>query len=216
MQMVAPMSVERKEQGATRQNILQLLRRNGQMTALELSQELNIGAVGIRQHLALLERDGLVAVSGVRRNIGRPSHLYMLTPEAEQHFPKQYDRFALDVLNFICADGGSDVVDQVFEARRKALVQAYAPRLHGKSRGEKVAELAKILAEQGYMCEYEQLNDGSYMLTEHNCPIDCIARRYSQSCHQELKLYEELLGVPIERETTIVSGGHCCRYRIPA
>lgn len=214
--MVAPMSVERKEQGATRQNILQLLRHNGQMTALELSQELNIGAVGIRQHLALLERDGLVAVSGVRRNIGRPSHLYMLTPEAEQHFPKHYDKFALDVLTFIAADAGSEVVDQIFTARRKALVQAYTPRLYGKSRGEKVAELAKILAEQGYMCEYEQLSDGAYVLTEHNCPIDCIARQYNQSCYQELELYQELLGVPIERETTIVSGGHCCRYRIPA
>lgn len=216
MQTVAPMSVERKEQGATRQNILQLLRRNGQMTALELSQELNIGAVGIRQHLALLERDGLVVVSGVRRNIGRPSHLYMLTPEAEHHFPKQYDKFALDMLSFIAQDAGSEVVDQVFETRRKALVQAYTPRLQGKSRGEKVAELAKILAEQGYMCEYEQLSDGSYILIEHNCPIDCIARQYNQSCEQELALYQELLGGPIERETTIVSGGHCCRYRIPA
>ena len=100
------MSIERKEQGATRQQILQLLRRHGQMTALELSQELNIGAVGVRQHLALLERDGLVEVSGVRRSVGRPSHLYTLTSEAERHFPKQYEQFALEVLDYIALQGG--------------------------------------------------------------------------------------------------------------
>lgn len=210
------MTTERKEQGATRQNILQLLRRHGQMTALELSQELKIGAVGIRQHLALLERDGLVQVAGVRRSVGRPSHLYTLTPEAEEHFPKHYAQFALDILDYIASQGGEEAVTAVFRARRKSLAQTYASRLEGKTLNEKVAELANILAEQGYMCEYEQLDDGSYMLIEHNCPIDCVARQHPQSCDQELELYEELLGVQIERDATIAAGGRCCRYRIPA
>ncbi len=214
--MVAHMSIERKEQGATRQQILQLLRRHGQMTALELSQELNIGAVGVRQHLALLERDGLVEVSGVRRSVGRPSHLYMLTSEAERHFPKQYEKFALEVLDYIALQGGEEAISQLFCARRQSLAATFAPQLDGKTRAEKVAELASILAEQGYMCEYEQLEDGSFLLTEHNCPIDCIARQHPQSCDQELKLYEELLGVEIERETTIAAGDLCCRYRISA
>src|SRR4029079_536674 len=52
-----PMTLEHREQGQTRQEILALLRRRGQMTATELSERLGIGAVGVRQHLALLERD---------------------------------------------------------------------------------------------------------------------------------------------------------------
>ncbi len=210
------MTVERKEQGATRHNILHLLRRRGQMTALELSRELKIGAVGVRQHLALLERDGLVQVTGVRRSIGRPSHLYELTAEAEQHFPKQYDTFALDLLDYIADHGGEEAIEQVFHARRCAIAQSYTSRLCGKTRAQQVAELASILTDQGYMCDFEQLDDGSFILTEHNCPIDCIARRHGQSCEQELKLYEQLLGTPLTRETTIASGGPYCRYRIPA
>ena len=42
------MALEHWEQGETRAEILQLLRRNGQMTAAELSEALNIGAVGVR------------------------------------------------------------------------------------------------------------------------------------------------------------------------
>jgi len=36
---------------------LQLLRRHGQMSAIELSEALEIGAVGIRQHLTALQQN---------------------------------------------------------------------------------------------------------------------------------------------------------------
>lgn len=207
--------VERKEQGATRQNILHLLRRHGQMTAIELSQALQIGAVGVRQHLALLERDGLVQVSDLRRSVGRPSHLYTLTPEAERYFPKNYDRLALDILHHVADQYGDDAVSNVLAARRRKLHQKFAPRMVGKSRAEQIEELTVILAEMGYMCEYEQQDEGWFILIEHNCPIDCVARYHPQFCTHEIELYQELLGVPITRDATIVNGDGCCRYYIP-
>ncbi|NTW04377.1 MAG: helix-turn-helix domain-containing protein [Oscillochloris sp.] len=210
------MSIERKEQGTTRQSILQLLRRHGQMTAQELSDALCIGAVGVRQHLAMLERDGLVEVAGLRRSVGRPSHLYMLTPEAEDRFPKRYDRIALDLIGFIAESGGESAVEAMFARRREVMARELRSRLLGRPRAEQVAMLAAILVEQGYMCEQEQLHDGSFLLTEYNCPVDCIARQHPQICDQELILYNDLIGVPIEREASIAQGGHCCRYHIPA
>lgn len=209
-------AVERKEQGSTRQSILHLLRHRGQMTATELSQELNIGAVGVRQHLALLERDNLVKVIGLRRSIGRPSHLYTLTAEAEQCFPKSYDRLALNVLNYIAHEGGEDAVTDALSLHRQKIQQMYAGRLSGKPRPEQVAELSNILNEQGHMCEYEQRDDGSFAITVHNCPVDCVARQYNQICMQELELYRELLGIPLERDHTIAEGDLYCRYVIPA
>lgn len=210
------MAVERKEQGSTRQSILQLLRRHSQMTALELSDALDIGAVGIRQHLALLERDGLVHVVGLRRNVGRPSHLYALTAEAEAIFPKRYHDLALDLINYVAEINGPLAVEQLLSRRREDLFRLLSQQLQGKSRPEQVAELAHQLQEQGYMCECEQLPDGSFVLTKYNCPVDCVARQHPQLCIQELKLYEDLLGVPIERDSTIAQGSHCCCYRIPA
>jgi predicted ArsR family transcriptional regulator len=210
-----PMKIERKEQGATRQNILQFLRRRGQMTAIELSQSLDIGAVGIRQHLALLERDGLVEVAGLRRSVGRPSHLYTLTPEAEQYFPKSYDQLTVEVLAVVAEQYGKEAINQVLAARRQKLAHAFAPRIAGKPRQEQVAELATILAEQGHMCEYEQREDGSFILKGHNCPIDCVARHYPQFCLQDAELYQELLGVPIKRHSNIANGDLCCTFSIP-
>jgi predicted ArsR family transcriptional regulator len=207
-------TLEHREQGETRRQILTLLRRHGPMTATELSEALDIGAVGVRQHLALLERDSLVHVSGVRRAVGRPSHMYALTEAAEALFPKRYDRMLIDAIEFVRTIGGDHGVDQFFTERRHKLAEQYAPRLAGKNRAEQVAELAAILNEQGYMCDWNQVEDGTFILTEHNCPIDCVAREYHQACAQELILYEEVLGTPIVREETMANGGVCCRYRI--
>jgi len=208
------MTLEHREQGETRAQILTLLRRRGRLTAAELSEELGIGAVGVRQHLALLDRDGLVRTAGVRRGVGRPSHLYTLTEIAEARFPKRYDRLVMDALAFVEAQGGDQAIDQLFAARRAQLAQQLTPRLAGKGRAEQVFELAAILTEQGYMCEWEQLPAGGFALIEHNCPVDCVARDYHQACNHELTLYQDLLGIPLVREETISEGGSCCRYRI--
>jgi predicted ArsR family transcriptional regulator len=208
------MTLEQREQGATRQQILELLRRKGQMTASELSDELGIGAVGVRQHLALLERDNLVQSLGVRRGIGRPSHLYALTHSAEELFPRRYDKLATDAIQFIEQTAGAPAVDQFFASRREKLRTQFEPRLVGKPMAAMVEELATILTEQGYMCEWEQMPDGSFQLIEHNCPVDCVARDYPQACSHELQLYQDILGIPITREETIAAGANCCRYRI--
>jgi predicted ArsR family transcriptional regulator len=207
--------VERREQGATRRSILQLLRRHGQMSAVELSAALDIGAVGIRQHLAALEREGLVYICGLRRNVGRPAHLYALTERAERFFPKHYERLVCELFESVAAMGGEVAVHEVLEQRRNALRATLAPQLAGKVRATQVAILAERLAEQGYMCECEQLENGDLLMTQYNCPFDCVARRFPQICDQELRLYEDLLATPIERDMTIAEGGHCCRYRIP-
>jgi predicted ArsR family transcriptional regulator len=209
------MAAERKEQGSTRRSILHLLRRHGEMTALELSERLFVGAVGIRQHLGLLERDGLVQVVGLRRSIGRPANLYALTPTAQERFPRNYDRLALELLAQVEVHGGPQAVNQLLVARREQEFRALAPSFAGKSLRERVVALSDLLAQQGYMCEWEETPDGSYLLTEYNCPLDCVARRCPQLCAQEARLYADLLATPVIQESTIVQGENCCRYRIP-
>ena len=50
------MSAERA--GGTRERILVLLRRHGRLSAPRLAELLQLTSVGVRRHLALLERDG--------------------------------------------------------------------------------------------------------------------------------------------------------------
>jgi predicted ArsR family transcriptional regulator len=210
------MALDQREQGETRRQILELLRRRGEMTAAELSELLGIGAVGVRQHLAMLERDDLVETIGVRRGVGRPSHLFALTPVARALFPNRYDQLVMDALSFVAASGGQEAVDELFAQRREKLHQQLARRLTGESAAERIAMLAVILNEQGYMCDWQQCDDGSFVLTEHNCPVDCVAREYPQACSQELKLSQDVLDMAVTRDSTIAAGANCCRYHIEA
>ena len=57
----------------TRQRILEHLQRHGQGTVKDLGQTLGLTSTGIRQHLTVLERDGLVLAREERGRVGRPT-----------------------------------------------------------------------------------------------------------------------------------------------
>lgn len=184
------------------------------MAATDLSEQLGIGAVGVRQHLALLEADGLVSAVGQRRGIGRPSTLYALTDAAAEQFPRHYDTLALDALSFVERLGGAAALDALFAERRGRLEQEYRSRLTANDPSQRVAQLAEALNDHGYMCEVTQAANGDILLTERNCPVGCAARGYSGLCQHELTLYEDLLQTTLVCEERIATGGTCCRYRI--
>ena len=52
---------------ATRDKILLLLRRHGRLSAPQLAELLGVTSVGVRRHLTLLDRDGLVT-AGIEWN----------------------------------------------------------------------------------------------------------------------------------------------------
>ena len=73
---------------STRGRIVMLLRRSGR-TVEELANSQGLTDNGVRAHLAVLERDGIVRQRGsVRRGSGggKPAYLYELTPKAEELF----------------------------------------------------------------------------------------------------------------------------------
>ena len=50
------------------------------------------------------------------------------------------------------------------------------------------------------MVEVEETPDKTaYILKEHNCALKSVANKYHQICHNELTLFQRLLGVPVER-----------------
>ena len=83
----------------TREKIILLLKKRGPLTIDDLSSELSITSMGIRQHLLSLERRGLIEYLTKRKGIGRPAFLYKLTEKADDLFPKEYDKFILNLIN---------------------------------------------------------------------------------------------------------------------
>jgi len=198
----------------TRSEILSLIKRHGPMTVQELSRGIAITPMGVRQHLAILERDGLLRSDGIRRGQGRPSRMYSITPQGDAVFPRTYEQVATSLLDDVRAIDGDAKVDALFEHRRARQLEQYRAVMAGKDLPERVAALAELRDAEGYLAEHEQQDKNTFVLVEHNCPIRSVASAYAQACACELALFSDALGAEVGRTDHILAGAPCCRFVI--
>lgn len=208
--------------GGTRQALLTLIKRNGEMDVSSMAKGLGVSNVAIRQHLAGLESAGQVEARVVRRNVGRPTKLYRLTDAGDKEFPQSSDAIALDLLARMEKIMGAEALEELFKARLRDLSKAHQQRLAGaKTWEEKLRILARIRDEEGYLANVETVKnaDGAekQVLIEHHCPVASIAKQHPQVCRFELELFKRVLGDPsLKRSHHIMSGGHACTYEFDA
>ena len=199
----------------TRRQILESLKKRGELSADDLAEQLGLTTSGVRQHLVALTSDGLVAHRQVREGPGRPKHCYHLTAAADALFPRAYSELTNELLGY-ASDDDPELVERLFERRRKRRVADAEQRLSGKDFGQKVEELARILDEDGYLADFQPSPDGDgFLITEHNCAILGVARRYGQACSSEIGFLREALPeAKIERIQHMIAGAHSCAYEV--
>lgn len=204
-----------KELSSTRDQILHMLKVKGGLSVSEMASQLGITEMAVRRHLNTLERDNLIQSTLVRQAMGRPTHVYSLSPEADERFPRNYQDLALDFLTDIQETEGVDKIDQLFRRRENRLEQHYRSHMQGDLE-ERVAALAELQNERGYMVEWEKDENGTYVLREFNCPIAQIAQQFQQACNCELSLFRRVLDADVEQTSCMAKGGEHCVYEIRA
>ena len=202
------------ELAPARRALLLALLRAGEASAETLATGLRITPSAVRQQLRSLAARELVAHRDERGGPGRPRRLYSLGPAAQALFPRAHGELGSELLGYVEEEDPA-LLGRVFERRRAARVADAQPRLAGRDFAGRVAELARILDEAGYLADFEHCADGSFRITEHNCAILAVARRHGHACTTELSFLREVLGgASITRVSHIVSGGHACVYVI--
>jgi len=199
----------------TRRNILELLKVEGPLTADQMAQSLNITSMGVRQHLVALERDGFIDHAFKQGGKGRPSHVYALTASGDALFPRSYPQLVNSLIEATRQAFGEDGLKEIFSARNNTLESAYQTRLENKTFEQRVAELASIRDEEGYMASWEQTAEDVYELHERNCAICEVAQQCLHACDYELALFKKVLpNANISRERHIMNGDRTCTYVI--
>ena len=198
----------------TRWEILQLLKHHPGLTVEEMAEAIRITAAAVRKHLVSLEAAELVDSDLERRAMGRPVRKYHLTESAGELFPKTYLQLALSLLDYLRRTSGPEAVEEFFRSRNTRISRDLMPRMDDKPIRERVCELARIMDEQGAMSEI-RMQGGDVVLDKYNCTLGQVVRAFPEACDYELKLYEDLLGVPIRRVRHMGSGDECCSYVIP-
>jgi iron-sulfur cluster biosynthesis transcriptional regulator SufR len=204
-----------QERSSTRKEIIRMLKMQGSLTVSEMAVKLNITEMAVRRHLQTLERERLVQSKTIRQAMGRPTHTYSLTEQADPLFPANYADFSVELLKDLQAIGGDEQINQLFTLREDRMADIYSKQLSGKSMEEKVAQLAYLQHQRGYMVDYEQdEKNGNWILKEFNCPIAKVAKSFQQACACELSLFERVLEAEVELQECIAKGEEKCKYVI--
>ena len=199
---------------APRRATLELLRREGEATADELAEALGVTASAVRQQLAGLAEEELVTSRRSPSGPGRPRARWSLTASGLALFRRAYGQLTTELLGYLEADDPS-LVDRLFDQRRHRRTETTLLRLGDRPFDERVAELARVLDEDGYLADAERLDDGSWRITEHNCAITDVARRFGQACTSEIQFLRDALpDARIERVAHMISGAHVCAYEV--
>ncbi len=193
-----------------------LLKKSGGMTVEELSANLAITPMGVRQHLSALEKKDLISHITVRQGVGRPGFKYRLSDRSDHFFPRSYATFALDILKGIEEREGREKVKELFSWRNDKILSSRKGILNGSySLADQMEVLSRILDSEGYIANIVS-NDEAYIIRQFNCPIAVISKTYPEVCRQELALYQELFGENVTRTSCQSKGEHVCEYVVPA
>ena len=118
---------------ATRQQMLDYLRRHSRATVKELNAHVGLTSTGVRQHLTVLEREGLVESEEERGRVGRPALVYRLTDTGDALYPKAYDQLANILLEEVREVAGGKTLQTLLRRVATRFAEPYRERLEGRS-----------------------------------------------------------------------------------
>lgn len=201
-----------------KQRILSLLKTRGPATAAALARRLGVTPTAVRQHLAVLGAEGLVAYREERGGVGRPARHWELTSQSDGRFPDGHADLALEMVDAVRAAFGAEGLARLVTERTEAQLKRYRQRLPDRSTplGRRVSALARLRRDEGYLAESSRAADGSYTLVENHCPICAAAAVCQGLCAGELELFQAVLAgaATVERTEHLLAGDRRCAYRI--
>ena len=204
--------------GTGRERVLFVLKTKGPQTAARIAKSLGVTTMAVRQHLAVLEAEKLVDFTDERRTVGRPARLWRLTSNAYDRFPDWHTELAVGMLQAVQSAFGEEGLDRLTEERTRQQAQTYRAKMPDSNAPieGRLASLARLRREEGYMAEWGRRPDGALEFVENHCSIAKAASLCPKLCGGELSLFRTLLGedVSVERVEHILSGDRRCSYRI--
>jgi predicted ArsR family transcriptional regulator len=196
----------------TRQQILEIMKRHGEVTVQELSNELGLTSVTVRHHLEILRSEGYISDPEVRRSNrpGRPRYVYHLTSTAADLFPNNYSGLASALLG--------SIEECMIPEERDALLERAAKRIADRAgdlpedEEARVESVVTFLNQQGYTSRWQRDEDDGFMIYISSCPYFHVSEAHSETCQIDRHMVQLLAGPNSEvkrLDNTARKGGLC-------
>lgn len=204
---------------STKEQILEYLKRSGGATVDAIANEFHLARMTVRQHLAGLERDGLVVSREERQRAGRPRLVFSLSDGGQELFPKRYDRLASLALEEVAFLDADEIAGLDAEGKKRLLLRKMAdrvyrqhePKVRDKSLRERVSVVADILREEGGFAEWKAFGS-EYEIADYNCAYRKVVDSHRDVCEWHVSLLGRLLGRQVQCVQFQSHGAECCRF----
>jgi predicted ArsR family transcriptional regulator len=195
--------------------LLDVMKREGEITVEEASSQLELAPTTIRQHISRLEELGLVERRKEIEGRGRPTLHFSHADLARQLYPSMDDNVLGDLLDFLGREGYHGAIDDFFrkfwEVRRKDFEERL-DEADATSLEERLEVLESFLDEQGFMPEIEIRDNGDVQIRECNCPLKGAVEQTRLPCRLEAQFLQEVVGKVLNRVEYIPNGHTACSY----
>lgn len=196
-----------------RGKIVAALRGRRGASAFDLAREFGLSTNAVRQQFILLERDGLVTASNVRRGKTKPTVEYRLTAAAEKYFPQYYDRMLNAILREVRSTGGGDAVAAIFESMSRRQAERLNANVEKRPIAERVAALTDLLRESGVEAKAEETAAG-FTIREQNCPYAETVGEHPEICGLIRSVIGDVVAPRVVQTDSLATGGTECRFEI--
>ena len=158
-----------------------------------MSHALHLTAADIRHHLAILEMEGIVEITGQRSSVGRgrPSSLYQLTRQALSN--------NLDGLSSALIE---ETIQSLPETEQLALYSRLARRLIEKNyspdrhASQRFLQAIQQLNQMNYQARWEAHSAAPRVIFSH-CPYAAILPEHPELCQVDVEMLGILLDSPV-------------------
>jgi DeoR family suf operon transcriptional repressor len=180
-----------------------------------LVSSVGLSRTAVNQHLMVLEREGYVRRATPRKTGGRPQHIYVLTEEGTHLFPKQYSWFSKLLIETLRDQVGEEQVGQFMYNLGIKKSAMLIPRLVGKNRAERIAEIVKIMNETGFLATTISAADPDKLprVECRNCVYHDLSKDYPEVCRFDIGFLSGLMGAEVEHQACMQRGSEVCRFR---
>ena len=193
----------------------ELLEHKAGVTLDELAASVGLSRTAVNQHLIALEREGYVRKASPRKTGGRPLHVYVLTEQGANRFPKQYSWFSKLLIRTLRERFGEEEASRYMYDLGVKMSADLIPRLVGKNRVERIAEIVQIMNETGFIARTVSPNgtDKLPRVECKNCVYHDLSKDYPEGCRFDIGFLSGLMGAEIEHQECMQRGGGACRFR---
>ena len=197
--------------------LLEVLRSDGPLEIDDLTNALDVTATAVRQRLQRAIESGLVDREQVATNQprrGRPRFAYRLTAAGRETAGNNFRDLASVLWEEVRSIREPTIRQGLLRRIGKALAARCTDQISGKTPGERLQSVARLLQQRAISCrvEAEPASDCLPVLVTHSCPYPELAERDRGICAAERLMLEDLVGSPVQLADCRLDGGECCRF----